>query len=240
MIEEYIKKRRKERERVLLNRNTARSMASSCTLSAKSITVKEVIDERFEDIYRPSEDTMQLLDNGRSCTTVKPRSFGCTLGHKVYSSGIHRIRLRLDVGIAFFGIRSRQIPPVPDEFAWGRYDNSPSTYGWSTNGGRICNGRDSVHGEQKHQERPVGFVLTLNCDEHRLSMINENSNDRDELEVDLLHAPFPWCLFVQLWRGRSRVSLVNPPSLTFKLTPSKAPSSDTTIEPSGNVVPTIR
>jgi hypothetical protein len=171
---------------------------------------------------------------------VRIGSFGCTLGHKTYSSGVHRIRLRLDYGIAFFGIRSRHIQPVRDEFAWGRYDNSPSTYGWSTNGGRICNGRDSGIGRPKDQERPIGFVLTLNCDEHTLSMINENSNDRDELEVDILHAPFPWCLFVQIWRGRSRVSLVNPPSLTFKLTPSKAPLLDPTIKPSGIVKPTIQ
>jgi hypothetical protein len=49
----------------------------------------------------------------------------------------------------------------------------------------------------------------VNCDERLLTIvINEDSMEREEMEVDGLHAPFPWCLFVQLNRIGDRVSLV--------------------------------
>jgi len=184
--------------------------------------VNEVYDERFEEIYRPNDDAIELLDNGRTCSTARPGlgSHGCALGHHSYSSGIHRIRLRLVYGIAFLGIRSRNIPPVSDELAAGRYDSSPSSYGWATSGYRISNGNDDGAGFQLAKDRPTGFVLILNCDERSLSIVNENNNGRDKMEVDILHAPFPWCLFVQVSRMTGRVSLVYPPTLTFKLTSS--------------------
>jgi hypothetical protein len=182
--------------------------------------VNEVYDERFEEIYRPNDDAIELLDHGRTCSTARPGlgSHGCALGHHSYSSGIHRIRLRLVYGIAFLGIRSRNIPPVSDEFAAYRYDNSPSSYGWTTTGQRISNGNNGGDGFPPAKDRLTGFVLILNCDERRLSIVNENNNGRDKMEVDILHAPFPWCLFVQVSRMTGCVSLVYPPTLNFKLT----------------------
>ena len=130
------------------------------------------------------------------------------LGQHSFSSGIHCIRLRVEGNGVFLGIRSRNILPVPFEFAYGRYDYSPSTYGWLGEYGRIINGRfEGAHLKVVDRDKHV-FALTLNCDEHRLSILNENTKERDDFEVDIAHAPFPWCLFVQLSRSTGRVSLV--------------------------------
>ncbi|CAF3011150.1 unnamed protein product [Rotaria sp. Silwood2] len=99
-----------------------------------------------------------------------------------YSSGIHCIRLRLDNGFAFLGIRSRNIPPVPLDIAGGRYDLSPSTYGWSTTGHRVSNGRDRVSGPARKQKDNEVLALTLNCDEHQLSIVNESGKYQDEMK----------------------------------------------------------
>ena len=52
------------------------------------------------------------------------------------------------------------------------------------------------------------YAITLNCDEHQLSIMNENTKEQDQMEVDVCYAPFPWCLFVDLPRNNARVSLV--------------------------------
>ena len=125
-----------------------------------------------------------------------------------YLAGCHRIRIRTDYDVSFLGIRSQSIPHQPDEDARGRFDVSPSTYGWVTNGGRIRNGRcELCQLEDKNRDTHV-FALKLNCDERRLAIADEYSEEHDEIEVSLEDTPFPWCLFVQLPRRRARVSLV--------------------------------
>jgi len=39
--------------------------------------------------------------------------------------------------------------------------------------------------------RPIGMILwtiTLNCDEHRLHIIDENTNEEDKIDVDISQA----------------------------------------------------
>ncbi|CAF1473647.1 unnamed protein product [Adineta ricciae] len=131
----------------------------------------------------------------------------CAVGVHSYSTGIHRIRVRIDNGNAFLGIRSRSIPPVPDDCAAGRYDSSPATYGW---GNTFCIFNGTPREFQRNHMYRCGdvYVLELNCDEHRLTMINENTKEQDDMEVDVSSAPFPWCLFIHLPRTTAQVSLI--------------------------------
>ncbi|CAF1195962.1 unnamed protein product [Adineta ricciae] len=207
-------------------------MASSDTQLTTG--VNEVYDERFEEIHNSVENTIELFDNGRGCRSVKRGTFGCVLGHHSYSSGIHRIRLKSDYGITFFGIHSRSKPLIPDEMVCGNYESNPSIYGWGANGYGISNGMFAQRTFTNKSAGVICFVLMLNCDEHKLNIINENTNERGELNVDTNHTPFPWCLFVQISRMGGCVSLVHPPSLTFKLfvpsAMSMAPSTIKTLE----------
>jgi hypothetical protein len=172
--------------------------------------VNEVSDERFEEVYSLVDGAAQLSDGGRTFGTVKIMCFQCALGKNSYSSGIHRIRIKLHHGSAFVGVRSRHIRVVTDEFLMaGQYQNSPSTYGWYTHGGRVVNGRFDERRIDVSNKADVIVELTLNCDERRLTIvISKDSIERDEMEVDGLHAPFPWCLFVQLSRVGACISLV--------------------------------
>jgi hypothetical protein len=102
-------------------------MAFSCLPSTKSTIMNIVDDEQFEEIYRLNDDVIRLVDDRRTCEKVKRGSFGCTLGNHSYSFGIHCIRIKIHHGIVFLGIRSRNVVPVPEEYAWGIYDSSPST-----------------------------------------------------------------------------------------------------------------
>jgi hypothetical protein len=65
-----------------------------------------------------------------------------------------------------------------------------------------------------------------------LSIVNENNNEQDELEVDHLHAPLPWCLFVQLLRVGGSVSIVQA---LFDKVPSIASTKKSSIIVNGNI-----
>ena len=85
----------------------------------------------------------------------------------------------------------------------------PPLYGWFTNGGRVRDGRFDSYKLELTNRRDLIFTLVLNCDEHRLTIVlNESSTERDEMDVDCDRAPFPWCLFVQLNRVGARVMLI--------------------------------
>ncbi len=79
-------------------------MAFSTSTPKKSDIVKAVKDEKFVQIYTPDEKAVQLADNKRSVMNVKPRLHECALGIHSYSSGIHRIRTRIDGGRPCLGI----------------------------------------------------------------------------------------------------------------------------------------
>ena len=187
-------------------------MASSTSSSTESTIANIVSDEKFAKIYTPDEKTVQLLDDERTVMNVGPGFCGCALGIHSYSSGIHRVRIRVDYGHPVLGIRSRNIPPTRDEYCWGTYSVSPSTYGWQRGNGRVLNGRleryelRQIFDNMKNDSHI--FSIILNCDEHRLSIIDENTREHDEMEVDNGHAPFPWCLYVDLPWHTARISLL--------------------------------
>ena len=167
-----------------------------------------VLDEKFEEIYPTDEKRIQLLNNGKTALNIKIGLHSCVLGIRSYSSGIHRIRISIDKGIAILGIRSRNIPPIPDENLWGQYGYDPSTYGWGRAITRLLSGNRSYSTETNIVRDPGVYILTLNCDEHRLSIVNENTQEQDEIKVDIACAPFPWCLFIPLARWGAQVSLI--------------------------------
>jgi len=189
-----------------------KSLTLSIPPSTKYTFVNTDGKERFGEIFVPYSDRVQLLDNGRTIMSVQPGLFACALGIRSYSSGIHRIQIKADKDYIVLGIRSRSEPLIPDESVAGCYSVTPSTYGWGKNLTRFINGKfyHRSSSQTKRDDHDYVYTLTLNCDQHRLSIINENTKEQDEIEVDLHHAPFPWCFFVELSRTLTvRVSIIS-------------------------------
>jgi len=182
-------------------------MAHYLPPSTELTAVNKVTDEKFVDIYTSQKEAAQLLDNGRTLAAVKGCVFVAALGSHSYSSGIHRIRIRVDKGTPFLGILSRSIPLVPREYSAGRHCDSPSAYGWRITYATVLNGRLHVEEKSNRTDGDI-YTLTLDCDQRRLSLVNEKTNEQREIEVDIHHAPFPWCLFVEHNRLTGRLSLI--------------------------------
>lgn len=194
----------------MFNRNEAEKkyMAFFDSPPTKSAVVSMVSDEKFAQIYTADEEAVQLLDNGRTMMNVKLWLPACALGIHSYSSGIHSIRIRMDKGTIGLGIRSRNIPFVPDLHDSRPYYESPSTYGWLIAFGPIRNGVYYENQLENMNRNGHVYTIILNCDERRLSIFNENTKEQDEMEVDISYAPLPWCLFIFLPRILARVSLI--------------------------------
>jgi hypothetical protein len=92
-----------------------------------------------------------------------------------------------DAGHATFGIRSRNIAHIWDEYGSKSYTYSPSTYGWVKDYGRVLKGIYYHYLEDQIKRGVPLCTITLICDEHRLSMIDENTKEQDEIEVDVFH-----------------------------------------------------
>jgi hypothetical protein len=104
---------------------------------------------------------------------------------------------------------------VPSEIYAGSYSGSASTYGWQHLSARVLNGRvhlypvsQIIRNVQNINTDGHVYTITLNCDEYRISMINESNGEQDEIEVDVRYAPLPWCLFVGLPHSTAAASLI--------------------------------
>jgi hypothetical protein len=151
-----------------------------------------------------SSSNVQLTDNGRRCELISQGSFQYVFGTLNYSSGIHRIRMKLEKGTVniLMGICSRNKPP-PGQF----YYDKPTTHGWFVHGYVVTNGQGSHPGWPNVNENDI-LELTINCDGRSLSILNERSRAQNSMQVDINQAPFPWCLLILFDRAGSRVSLV--------------------------------
>ena len=187
-------------------------MTYSLLSSEESTVVNTVTDEKFVNVYTSSEEAAQLLDNGRTLVSVQYWFDVAALGCHSYSTDIHRIRIRVDKGIPFLGIRSRNIPPEPSKTGSGgggrRYTDDSSTYGWLLNGATVIHGKLHVDSAKDKKGEGHIYTLTLDCDERQLRLVNENTNEQYKIKIDIGHAPFPWCLFVENSQQTGRLSLI--------------------------------
>jgi hypothetical protein len=185
-------------------------MAYSTTMSKNSVIVKTVTDEKFVEIYATNMDTVQLSNDKRSVMNIIPWVSACAIGVHSYSSGIHRIRARVTKWFPpLLGIRSRSmLPPILKPFGKDSYNHTDGTYGWEGYV-RYLDGWSRVS-ENWDKRNRVGHIwaITLNCDQHRLHIIDEDTKEEDEMEVDVSKAPLPWCLFIGLSIHNAGISLI--------------------------------
>ncbi|CAF1497818.1 unnamed protein product [Adineta steineri] len=185
-------------------------MAAPTASPSNSITVNTLMDEKFAEIYTGDETHVRVLDNGRTFENFRFGACACAVGVHSYSSGVHSIRIKIRKGNPILGIHARNIPPIADHYSRGSYGIDPSTYGFEIDLGRVLNGRLKRKDleELRFGRTDIVYTLILNCDEHRLSLIEEENGERDEVEVDISRAPFPWCFFIALPQKLTLVSLI--------------------------------
>ncbi|CAF1203567.1 unnamed protein product [Adineta ricciae] len=118
-----------------------------------------------------------------------------------YSSGIHKIRFlfkKSDIDyITSFGIVSKLM-----SLDLKTSDSSYKCYGWNSNDSTCAPGADQL--QCKNLQDMIGqalfeIELTLDCDNRRISYINQRTQNRRELNIDITKCPFPWQVHFYLY-----------------------------------------
>ncbi|UJR16014.1 hypothetical protein I4U23_002929 [Adineta vaga] len=151
-----------------------------------SLTIE---NELFEQIF---DSTAKIFENGQVISHDISYSYVEIRGRNQYTSGCHTIRLRIEQSEErwmFLGINSKS------ELLQKQSFNSKSAYGWTNNNYFWLNGECQPN--------------IFDCDQQKISMINERTNAKYDLFVNINHCPFPWQLHVNLYEANSHVRILS-------------------------------
>jgi hypothetical protein len=162
----------------------------------------------FERVF---DNTVRISNDGQ--VAIHDASTGYTeiRGKEEYASDRHEIRLCIEQSAdnwTFLGINSK----------WTLLENNShwckSACGWSNNNCLWLNGSYESNTSLPAIEMKTNDIISLifNCDASKISMINQRTNGRYELDVNLENCPFPWQLHVILYEPNSRVRILSTSS----------------------------
>jgi len=167
-----------------------------------------VLSTATNELFLQAFDTkVQIEENGQlaihdvSIDTTEIR------GRNAYTTGCHKIRLRTERSAnkwTFLGINSKLTP------LQSQSNSCPSSYGWSTNHYSWSNGQPNSTLPNKCIEMKTGDIISLiiDCDKFSIIMINERSEVKHELTVNVDNCPVPWQLHVVLQEPLSRIRIL--------------------------------
>ncbi|CAF3533921.1 unnamed protein product [Rotaria sordida] len=166
-----------------------------------SIETNEVFEQVFNNNVRIEENGLVAIHDAIIAYTE-------IRGKTEYTSGHHKIRLYIEQSSdtwIFLGINSKSTPLQNLSYS------STSTYGWASNNFLWLNGQPHLDTSTYYIEMKINDVISLifDCDNSKILMINERTNARFELIVNIDHCPFPWQLHVILYEANSRVRILS-------------------------------
>ena len=134
-------------------------------------------------------------------------SHGEIRGEQQYSTGLHRIQLKIDqldlLPWWFFGIISKSTAMQSHSY------KSSTAYGWAGNNEVYMNGEclKNINGYTSDYAKGDVIEIILDCDHHLIHMFNIRSKKSHEINVDLSHCPFPWVLHLNLLHMHTRIRI---------------------------------
>lgn len=148
---------------------------------------------------------IQLLDKNFVCEKFSDNTqWAYALGTCTYVSGLNVVRMKVEKsqGWTLMGIISQNATPkVPT------YYNTPSAYGWFIENQIYASGNCTNKKWTSFVSNDI-FKLEINCDGRILKILNERTQEQDELRVDINQAPLPWRLLVIVYNNEDRVRLL--------------------------------
>jgi len=169
-----------------------------------SINLSVVTNEEFEKV---SDKEVRIKENGQVAVRDGTLSPTEVRGKNEYRSGRHEIRLRIEESSGtwmFLGINSK-ITPLRC------YSHTrKSAYGWSSNNYIWLKGSEQLNMSNPRIEMKMNdmITLTLDCDNRKISMLNERTKAEHELIVDINNCPFPWQLHLNLYEPQDSVRIL--------------------------------
>jgi hypothetical protein len=187
--------------------------------SPSTIAINQYVNTPLvQDIYVVSTSTnelflqafdnkVQIEENGQ--LAIHDISIDATeiRGRNTYTTGCHKIRLHIEQSTnkwTFLDINSKLTP------LQSQSNSCLSSYGWSSNNYIWSNGQPTSSLPNKYVDMKSGDIISLiiDCDKLLLMMINERSEVKHELTVNIDNCSLPWQLHVILQEPRSRIRIL--------------------------------
>jgi hypothetical protein len=162
-----------------------------------------------DDLFQQVSDTrVRIEEDGQVAIHNSSNSYTEIRGKNEYTSGRHTIRLFIEQSTGtwmFLGINSKLTPLQDNSHA------SKSTYGWTNNNYFWLNGDSHPNTSTRRIEMKKNDVISLifDCDNRKILMINEQTNAKYELVVNIDHCPFPWQLHINLYESNGYVRILS-------------------------------
>lgn len=151
----------------------------------------------------------RIEDNGRVTVKDGYSSHATVRGISQYSSGQHRIRLRLEQYSAhkwvLIGIVSNSVGIQAGSYM------TPSFFGWG--------GRNQVYYDGKNHQGSDGFVndfepndvieLLIDCNQETIRLGNERTRSMHVVSVPARRCAFPWRLQIGMYHPNDRIRLLD-------------------------------
>ncbi|CAF3378729.1 unnamed protein product [Rotaria sp. Silwood1] len=164
-----------------------------------SVETNEVFERVFDNNVRVEENGLVAI-HGTTIAYTEIR------GKNEYTSGHHKLRLCIERSSntwIFLGINSKSTPLQNLSYS------SESTYGWASNNYLWLDGQPHSNPSTSRIEMKMNDVIILifDCSNREISMINERTNARFDIIVNINQCPFPWQLHVILCLGTNAMTL---------------------------------
>ncbi|CAF0748681.1 unnamed protein product [Rotaria sordida] len=162
-------------------------------------------NELFEKVF---DNIVQIKQYGQVAIHDTSYNYTEIRGKNEYTTGHHKIRLYIEQSAdkwTFLGITSKSI------LLQKQSTSSKSSYGWANNNYFLLNGECQLNRSSPRIEMKTNDIITLifDCDNHKIFMINERTNTKYELIVNINHCPFPWQFHVNLYEANSCIRILS-------------------------------
>ena len=170
--------------------------------------VSVTFNERSDLFERVSDNNGRIDENGLVAIHDTSYEYIEFRGKNEYVSGCHEIRLYIEQSAdtwTFLGINSKSTPLQNDSYG------TKSTYGWTNNNYVWSNGQPQLNTSNLRIDMKTNDIISLifDCDNRRISMINQRTKAKYELDVNINYCPFPWQLRVILAEPNSHVRILS-------------------------------
>lgn len=165
--------------------------------------------ERFNEIAgnaKLSQDNLKVTNTSIDDLNVLASISGAVL----YTSGLYQISFEIinkTKDYLFFGIKSSIEQLITTAYC------QPSTYGWWDMEYPVIKGRTCKHHQKNHIKNGDKIILTLDCDQGRISYIHERTRITEKIEVDENTCPLPWKFLIIMNSKEDSVRLLHYASL---------------------------
>jgi hypothetical protein len=178
--------------------------SSIALISKPSIILSstEIVEETVGNIR--IEDSGQVIVHNSDAP-----SHAAVRGTGEYSSGIYRFRFQIESFNAnkwlFIGIISKQTLMKENS------QISTSSYGWAPPNQVYLNGRKNAGYKGYRSDIEINDIIRfiIDCDRRKISLTNERTKKKWEINIELDKCPFPWQIHFNLLNADDRIRILS-------------------------------